>query len=80
MDKPLRTAEQIRDLLTERIQPAELQQEKPLFWKVVPADPSSETNGANWKVSYGPAEGNLKTALNRVTHEIQAKFDLAPDE
>ena len=78
MAKEQKTAEELKALLDERIAPYHLGREvNPRWVKIVPADPDKE--GANWKVSHSSRTvptGDLASAINRVTPELQKLYDL----
>lgn len=82
MAKELKTAEELKTLLDERISRYRLAHEpNPQWIKIVRADPDKV--GANWKVSHGSRTalpGDFSEAIKRVTPELQKLYDLIPEK
>ena len=74
MSKELKTADELKELLDERLKSV-----GPLTgaqWvKIVPADPAEE--GANWRVAHSGQPGSFSDAIDHVMQELQERYDLA---
>ena len=76
MAKKLKTADELKELLDERLSSV-----GPLTgvqWiRITSADPATE--GANWRVAHSGQPGSFSDAIDRVMRELQKRYDLAPE-
>ena len=77
MAKEAKTADELVDLLHERIHGFQLASEpNPQWIRIVPI---ADDKGTNWKVAHGPKmepPGDYWKAIERVMPELQEKYDL----
>ena len=81
MAKELKTSAELMVLLHHGVERFAIGLEpNPQWLKIIRADPTPDTKGANWKVSYSGPDGAFKDAIERVMPELQTAYDLSPQD
>ena len=78
MARERKSATELQKIVTDRMRGLGINQD-PRFVRVVGAQPSAATKGANWRVATDNRPDDFLKAINRVVPNIQMLYDLTAD-